>query len=503
MSHIQNIVVCTLSIGEEYKETVKYATLSKEKYCQKHNYIFIDGEDIHYNMERDIRWSKIKLLIKCLNDYPSCDYIVWLDADTLIINDEIILKDIIIEHMENKTFMMCRDNGFLINTGVWFIKNNLYALKMLNMIYEHPNVKPYIFENYHEQGSYTFLYDNNIENLRDNSIILPTSYQHVFNCSYCFYKDGYFLVHYLGITNRYILKQMISFMSPFQLENESLEDYNNRYKSAKDRYQISSFERDIVIPNQIREEKEKRRSRICVCTFNIGEKYKEATKYGSLSKKKYCEKWKYSFDDDESIYDDSRHPAWSKVLLLKKCLTEKLEDKNKYDFVVWMDADTMIMNDEILLEDLIDKYMDDTKDFLVSRDNGYRINTGVWFIRNNEYSLKILDKVWDNTDKGEMEYWEQGSFCYFHNINEDDLKNHVVDLSTDMQKEFNCMYCFYKYGYFLVHFLYFRDPEQLSIKMNEMYIYQKETESEEQYKSRLDHIKNFYEICLFERYPPP
>ena len=31
MSHIQNIVLCTLAIGEEYKDAVKYATLSKKK----------------------------------------------------------------------------------------------------------------------------------------------------------------------------------------------------------------------------------------------------------------------------------------------------------------------------------------------------------------------------------------------------------------------------------------------------------------------------------------
>ena len=438
-----------------------------------------------------------------MNDFPSCDYVVWLDADTLITNDEIKLKDIIINHMENKTFMMCRDNGFLINTGVWFIKNNIYALQMLHKIYDHPNVEPYIFENYHEQGSYTYLYDNNIDNLIENSIILTTHYQSIFNCSYCFYSNGHLLVHYLGVLNRTILKEMINFMYPFQMDEESLDQYNNRYSSALQRYQLSSFERDIVNPFKIREELQLKRKRICICTFNIGEKYKESTKYGSLSKKLYCEKWGYSFDDDESIYDPSRHPAWSKILLLKKCLLETCEKyTKKYDFVIWMDADTMIMNDEIHLETLIDKYIDTSKDFLVSRDNGYRINTGVWFIRNNDYTMNILNKVWDNTEKGEQEYWEQGSFCYLYDTNVDDLKSHVIDLSTDLQKEFNCMYCFYKTGYFLVHYLYFRDPDQLNVKMNEMYIYKKDNENNEEYKNRLESMRNFYEICLFERYPP-
>ena len=506
MSHIQNIIVCTLAIGEGYKEVVKYATLSKEKYCEKHKYTFINGGEENYNKSRDIRWSKIKLLIQCLNEYPDCDYIVWIDADTLITNDTIKLKDLIIEYMENKTFMMCRDNGFLINTGVWFIKNNIYALNMLHKIYDHPDVDQFILTDFHEQGSYTFLYDRNINNLQNNSIILTTHYQYLFNCSYCFYKNGYFLVHYLGMKPD-ALKSKSEFMYPFQRDDETEEDYNKRLISVQHIYSTTSFEKVIVAPNIHKENQKKRRKRICICTFNIGEIYKEATKYGHLSKKKYCEKWGYSFDDDESIYDSSRHPAWTKILLLQKCLnaTEILEDgssQKKYDFVIWMDADTLIMNDEILVESFIDKYMDDSKDFLVSRDNGYRINTGVWFMRNNEYVLNILTKVWNNTDKGEQEYWEQGSFCHFHNSNEDNLKDHVKDLSTDLQREFNCMYCFYKTGYFLVHYLYFRNPEQLKNKMKEMYIHKREDETEEQYKIRYKEITKYYEICLFERNPP-
>jgi len=516
----KNIVVCSLSIGEKYKETMKYPNLSKIKYCEKHNYTFIEGGEQHYQNTRHMTWSKVKLMIECLIDYPESEYLVWIDADAMIMNDTIRLEDIICEYMGKKTFMMSRDNGFLINTGVWFVKNNAYALYMLNKLYDDA-IEEHLFDNYAEQGFYTYLYDRNVSKLGEHSVILHTNKQHVFNCSYCFYQTGNFIVHYLGMTNHDTIRSDTSFMYQHQRDDETEEAYKNRVNNCNEYYKTTNFERYIVFPQRMKDEAEikareeaKAKAReeaarlaikkICVCTLSIGEKYKECTKYGHNGKRIYCKKWGYGFEDDETVYDTSRHPAWSKVRILQKCLNAVDENgTKKYDFVVWMDADTLVMNEDIKLESFIDKYLsDDSKHFLVSRDNGYRINTGVWFLRNSEYAADILEKVWDNTTLGEQQYWEQGSFCYFHDTNQYNLRYHTVDLSTDYQKEFNCSYCFYTWGYFLVHFLYFRDPDALSVKMNEMSIYQKDNETEEEYKRRYEQIKDYYSICLFQRHPP-
>lgn len=236
--------------------------------------------------------------------------------------------------------------------------------------------------------------------------------------------------------------------------------------------------------------------KICVCSLSIGEFYKKSTVLGTLSKKKYCDLYGYDFVDDETYpetYDENKHPAWSKLNIIKKCLS-----LNKYDIVVWMDADTLIMNAEIKLESFIDRYLGD-KLFLLSRDNGNFINTGVWFIRttNLEYTIDMLDRVYRNEHNIDKDY-EQGPFNALYN--EDiSLQEKSVILSVDMQKEFNTAICFYITGHFLVHFLAFRDLHILAYKMHSMYMFKFDGEDDETYTKRIDGIKAEYQICEWER----
>lgn len=481
---LNKVLVCSLAIGNEYKEALKYAQRSKELYCNKHNYIYVEGDETYYDKNYNITWSKVPLILDCLEKY-NCEYVVWFDADIMIMDDTVCLEKIIETNMGHNTFMLCRDIGTLINTGAWFVKNNCYASKILRYLYEHEQSEYYRLENHAEQGSFTYLYDNNIFNLQKRSVILSNHYQTLFNCSFCFYKNGVFNVHLLGVRNALSIKGIFDFLCPFKMDEEDEETFKERRTKSLAYYEKSNFERDFILPE--------RRKRICICSFNIGERYKEATKYSQLSKKKYCEKYGYRYEDDESVYDSTRHPAWSKIKLIQKCL------EYDCDYVIWIDADAMIMNDTIPIETYIDKYMND-KDFLVSRDNGYRINTGVWFIKNTQYSKDIMKEVWNNTTKGEMEYWEQGSFCYFHDNNIFNLKNHTIDLHTDLQKEFNCAYCFYVYGLFIVHFLVMRDLNSLQARIEEMYIYKRDDENEYEYEIRMAILKDQYSICYFQRY---
>jgi len=533
MTNNLDIIVCSLSIGDGYKNATKYATLSKVKYCEKMNYTFIDGTVENYDTSRNITWSKINLIKRCIYDHPSCDYVVWIDADIILMNYDIKLSDLIAEYMNNKTFMMSRDNGYFINTGVIFVKNNLYALNLLNRIYYHENVEQFFNDKYAEQGSFEFLYKKNVEDLQNNSTILLTDQQSVFNCSMCYYKYGLFNLHYLGASqNLEALNKLFSELYQFPLDGENDELFQKRMAYVRDYYSITYFERNFVIPEREAKEKKEKEERerkekeervsedevkkiekllpaeICVCSFNIGEKYKTATFYGHESKKIYCRNNGYSFVDTDKILDNSKpelHIAFQKIPLLKQCLEKKDITGNKlYKYVVWMDADSTIMRDDIRLESFIDKYLShyDDKYFLLSRDNGYNINTGIWFMKNNNYVYDILTKVWENSYNYDTIYYEQSVFCGLYDNNIDDLRQHVVALSTDQQHEFNCSNCFYKFGDFIIHFLVLRDLVHLQQRMEEMYIYQKDNETVEEYNKRQEHIKNYYSISLFERFPP-
>jgi galactosyl transferase GMA12/MNN10 family len=63
---------------------------------------------------------------------------------------------------------------------------------------------------------------------------------------------------------------------------------------------------------------------------------------------------------------------------------------------MWTDADTVIMNSEIRIEDFLPA--DNTKDMLVASDKGGGYNSGVFFFRNTAWSKQILDDWWNMKD---------------------------------------------------------------------------------------------------------
>ena len=74
---------------------------------------------------------------------------------------------------------------------------------------------------------------------------------------------------------------------------------------------------------------------------------------------------------------------WSKVPLLREILP-------KYDYVIWIDGDMMIMNPDIRLEHFIELYLGN-KETMMSIDSGGQINTGFWVLKNTPYILNLLE----------------------------------------------------------------------------------------------------------------
>lgn len=235
--------------------------------------------------------------------------------------------------------------------------------------------------------------------------------------------------------------------------------------------------------------------KIGVLSLAIGEQYKQAVKYGIRTKEMYAKKHNYKFIQDETIYDSSRPIPWSKILLIQKYLPE-------FDYVLWMDADTMIQDLEIKLEDIITSQSkfscisptltDETKDFLVCRDNGNCINTGVWFIKNTEYSKMILQDIWNDKKNINSRYFEQTSFQNFVETNHKNLAEHTIILENYQQHLFNCSIHFYKIGMFICHCLGINNLNTLKFVMNNLYQYQEDEETKDFYEFRMKKIKEEY-----------
>ena len=465
------IAVCSLYIGEDYKNALKLCNDSLIKYCNKHQYTLITDESV-ITSEREPMWYKVPLIRKYLGDY---DYVVWIDADIMIMNHDIKLEEIIFDYMPLKDTMMALDSGLKINTGVWFLKNSEYNHNLLDMIYNLPELAG----EYHEQGVFGTLYNRNTLDLKDHTVVIPEHHHGIFNSSMYTYNYGYFLIHFLGIRENanYYLKMLSEKYYPFQLD-DSEEDVQ-RLTDIK-----SKLNNRYTIPKPY--------TRICVAMFVHGDKYSEdVIHYSQKSLKDYCTKYGYDYALKRQPYTlvnsyfqegDQIPLQWNKIFMM----IELIESK-RYDYIVWMDADTMICNHDISLRDLMIKHMDN-KCFMLSRDISEHINTGVMFVKSCDYSLNVLKLILSTPELRYRNCEDQDVFNRIYERNLLKLKDNSVIFGQDQQQLFNACVGYYFYGVFLVHF-FSMSKDLLKIAFRDFYPLLRENENLETYMSRINWLK--------------
>lgn len=119
------------------------------------------------------------------------------------------------------------------------------------------------------------------------------------------------------------------------------------------------------------------------------------------NKLKYTLKHKnYHLWDGSPLIDASRPPAWSKIHAIRYLLDRSLfqlpphQQPNYHcDWVVWADADTVIMNSQRSVEDFLP--LDSSIDLIVGTDKRYGWNAGVFVFRNSAWSQQFLEKWWN------------------------------------------------------------------------------------------------------------
>jgi mannan polymerase II complex MNN10 subunit len=112
------------------------------------------------------------------------------------------------------------------------------------------------------------------------------------------------------------------------------------------------------------------------------------------NKRSYVERHGYTFIDASDMLDKNRPPSWSKILAVKKHLSE-------YDYIFWNDADSVVTNPSTTLESIIYSITgnldwDHMPDLILTSDvTG--VNAGMFFLRNSEWSRQFLDLWWNQT----------------------------------------------------------------------------------------------------------
>jgi hypothetical protein len=98
-----------------------------------------------------------------------------------------------------------------------------------------------------------------------------------------------------------------------------------------------------------------------------------------------------------------RWNTWIKIPLIKKHLVN-------YDYVVWIDADAIFVNNI-----KIENFIDDKSNLIISKnapDTNHNkmwsmINTGFMIWKNSQWSFDTLTKIWDNSDNYKFDVFHE------------------------------------------------------------------------------------------------
>jgi len=171
---------------------------------------------------------------------------------------------------------------------------------------------------------------------------------------------------------------------------------------------------------------------ICVCMY-YDDKIKDYGNINSAMNKNYCEKYNLSFICSNTSFYIDRHPAWERIPLL-------LNNIHNYDYLIWIDADAFFYNHANNITNIINNY--NNYNFIFSNDiSNNNINSGVFIVKNTQYSIDFLNKWGYDTDLYNNNpypyWWDQGVLIHMYNNNILDIKNNSKLIDFGILQEFN------------------------------------------------------------------
>lgn len=200
---------------------------------------------------------------------------------------------------------------------------------------------------------------------------------------------------------------------------------------------------------------------VVITTLVIGADYKRRLARCLASKESYAAKQGYTYvQGDEKFWDRTRPIAWSKIpFLLHVCST--LPE----GALVWQsDADVLITNMDLRVEDHVVPLLPVGKDLLLTKDACGSINTGNMIFRNTAWFRGFLKRSLEQTQFTYHIWWEQAAMIYLLQTVETDAA--MIEVSME-HKRFNAFLRgqpgqpLWEPGDFLVHFAGVGDDKQI------------------------------------------
>jgi SepF-like predicted cell division protein (DUF552 family) len=168
-----------------------------------------------------------------------------------------------------------------------------------------------------------------------------------------------------------------------------------------------------------------------ILTLAIGVDYRQSLKKALESKRLYSEKHGYTYiEGGEEFWDRHRPIAWSKVGFLLTYLN-KIPDGT----LVWLsDADVLITNPNLKIEDHVLPLLPIHKDLLFIYDACHHLNSGNLLMRNSKWLRDFWSRVNKRTDCTYHIWWENMAMIKELEESKDDYK--MIQI-TNEHKRFN------------------------------------------------------------------
>lgn len=189
-----------------------------------------------------------------------------------------------------------------------------------------------------------------------------------------------------------------------------------------------------------------------IVSLVIGADYKKGLQKCLDSKKAYAAKHGYEFiQGGEQFWDRTKPIAWSKIPFMAYICK-----KYPIGTLIWLsDADVLITNHDMKIEDQIMPLLPDDKDMLLTLDACGHINSGNTFFRNTAWASDFWKRVGEQTSFTYHIWWENAAMISLYEGNEVDKK--MIEITKE-HKKFNAYLRglpgepLWEQGDFLVHF---------------------------------------------------
>ena len=191
---------------------------------------------------------------------------------------------------------------------------------------------------------------------------------------------------------------------------------------------------------------------ITILTLAIGVDYKKSLEKAFESKRAYAAKHGYKYvQAGEEWWDRRRPTAWSKVPFIIDQLSKLPEGA-----IVWQsDADVLITNQNLKLEDHVLSMLPANKDMLLIYDACEHLNSGNILMRNTAWCRDYWRRVNERTECTYHIWWDNKAMIALIVENQSD-KDHIY--ISNQHKKFNAYVMglpgqpLWEPGDFLVHF---------------------------------------------------